>query len=143
MRRQDQRNVTVKVQRADSTWRDLGVFDRKSGGQTDSEETKHRPGGMGPEESLGGFVTMENVVVSRVPRPNVDTGDLLGFLRARVGKAQAQVTEQFLDADGNPIGNPQVFGGILKRVTTPEHDSSSSDKAWLELEVSTHSTVGG
>jgi hypothetical protein len=49
MSRLDQYNVTVSL---DGT--PLGTFDKMTGGEIDSEETKYKPGGMAPQVSLGG-----------------------------------------------------------------------------------------
>jgi hypothetical protein len=37
--------------------RDLEVWDKLSGGEVDSDESKYRPGGMAAEISLGGTIT--------------------------------------------------------------------------------------
>lgn len=117
---------------------DLGTFDKFSGGDGDSEETKYPPGGMGPEESLGGRQTRENFTVGRRYKLERDH-PIFAWLDSRRGKATIVAARQPLDTDGNPYGKPTIFTGNLKKVTGPEHDSTSSEVAKLELEV----TPGG
>lgn len=138
--RQDQFNVTVTVKWNNET-KDLGTFDKMTGGGVDSEETKYRPGNMGAEVPLGGYKTVENIVLSRLYDLSRDQADL-GWLLSAVGKGTAEVKKQFLDVDGNPKGKAIVYGsGRLKRVTPPEVDSESTDAALIELEISTGSSV--
>jgi hypothetical protein len=131
MAREDQRRVTVSVDGVGS----LGVFDSKTGGNADSEETKYRPGGMATEISLGGPQTMENVTVGRLFDLFRDLPVLPQLFAAR-GKASVTITDQPLDADGNAFGKPVVYHGKLKAVQMPDHDSNSNDAAKLELECS-------
>lgn len=130
MSRLDQYSVTVTLDGSP-----LGVFDKMTGGEIDSEETKYKPGAMAPQVSLGGSVTVNNVMVSRLFRLNRDPA-LLPALKSRVGKGTVRVSKQSLDVDGNPFGTPLVYTGILKQLTFPEPDSESSSAALLALEVS-------
>jgi hypothetical protein len=126
--RQDNFSVTASVD-GDP----LGVFDTFSGGETDSDDTKHRAGAMGPEEALGGPPSVGNITISRLFKTGRDV-PIAPKLRPKVGRGTAVITKQLLDKDGNAFGAPEVFRGILKRVQSPEHDSNSSDGAMLELE---------
>lgn len=115
-------------------------FDNFSGGDTDSDETKYRPGGMGAEVSLGGAVSTANITLARnfaLGRDDV----LLPKLRAAAGRAGASVTLQPLDADRNAFGTPETFRGVLQRVQGPQHDSTSTDAATMELEINPGGTV--
>jgi hypothetical protein len=115
-------------------------FDTFAGGDTDSDESKYRPGGMAPEVSLGGATSTANVTVSRnysLGRDDV----LMPRLRAAAGRAATSITLQPLDADRNAFGTPEVFRGVLQRVQGPQHDSTSTDAAMLELEVNMSGTV--
>lgn len=120
-----------------------GVFDKQTGGEVDSEETKYKPGGMGPSIALGGSVTVGNVVVSRFydyQRDNALCKHLMGV----AGKAQMSVTKSPMDPDGNVYSDPGsalVYTGILKRVTPPEPDSEGTGAAMLELEMSSAGLV--
>jgi hypothetical protein len=131
MGRQDQYSVTFICD-----GRAFGVYDSLSGGAVTAEETKHRPGGMGRQESYGGPASTENVTFSRVFKRGRDT-ELLHFLMSRVGKGRCTVNRQPLDSDGNAFGDPLVYTGILNGVTPGEVDSNSSDPDMYELEVST------
>jgi hypothetical protein len=135
MSRQDQYAVSLAVD-----GKDLGVWDKFSGGEVDSEELKYRPGGMAPQVSLGGYRNVGNITVSRLFDQSRDLGQS-GWLINRVGKGDVTVAKQSLDVDGNPFGKPVVYTGKLKRVTLPEVDSESSDPALVELEISSAGTV--
>lgn len=129
---QDVTNKTIRVMM------DLGTFDKRSGGQKDSESNIYYPGGMADPVSLGGRATTDNIVVSRLYRIVRDHVQLSQKLLAGVGKADMEVYQYPLDLDGNldPNIKPIVWVGTLKRTTLPEHDSSSSgDPAMIELEM--------
>lgn len=134
--RQDQYSVSVSIDGDD-----YGVWDKMSGGGVDSTEQKYNPGGMAPEVTLGGKVTVDNVKVSRLydlQRDHTTVKTIIG----RVGKGRVVVKKQPLDVDGNPFGNPLVYQGTLKTCTPPEVDSESNNAALVELEVSTAAGVG-
>lgn len=138
MSREDQYDVTVAVTRnigGVSVTKALGTFDKMSGGEVDSEESKYRPGGMVEQISLGGYVNVGNVTVERLydlvrDYPNV------GWILNGVGNADVVVTKQSLDVDGNPYGRPLIYKGKLKTWTPPDHDSMSADPALFQFEVS-------
>lgn len=138
MSRQDQYAVTVNVD-----GRDFGIWDKLSGGEIDSSETKYKPGNMGPAVSLGGSVEVGNVTVSVLYRLAVfqSSADQIHWLIGRVGKGQVTVNRQPLDTDGNAYGKALVYRGTLKTVTPPEIDSESSDAALLEMEITPAGTV--
>lgn len=117
-----------------------GVWDKLTGGEVDSEETKYRPGGMGPHVSLGGSVEVGNLTISRLYILNRDH-DNIHWMISRAGKGKVVVNRQPLDADGNAYGRPLVYTGTLKTVTPPEVDSESSDAALLECEITPAGTV--
>jgi hypothetical protein len=119
----------------------LGVFDTMKGGEVDSDEQKYRPGGMADPVSLGGAVTMGNVTVSRLYVLERDHATIHQLLSV-VGKAGITVSKQPLDTNRVPYGRPLVYTGKIKTVTPPEHDSTSSDPAMLEIEFVPSGTVG-
>lgn len=135
MSRQDQFNVTVTVD-----GRALGTFDKKEGGEVDSEELKYRPGAMGPQQSLGGFQNVGNVTVSRLFDLTRDLTNV-PFLSHRAGKAPMVIVVQHLDVDGNPFGKPYSYIGTMKQYTLPDHDSESSDPALFQIEMSSAQLV--
>jgi hypothetical protein len=126
--REDTWLVTLRVDDVD-----FGVWDRKTGGNADSEEAKYTPGGMATEVSLGGRQTTENITLSR----EFDWGrDLpsMGYLLNRRGRGSISIGQQALDIDGNARGNPVTATGTLKAVQMPDHDSSGNDPALVEIE---------
>ena len=114
---------------------DTGIWDKMSGGELDSDETKYNPGGMAPPVSLGGRKTTGNVTVSRLYRLVRDHDHVKNWL-SYVGRASVTVSKQPMDIEGNVYGNPVVYNGILKRLTLPEVDSESSNAGLVEIEVS-------
>ena len=133
--RSDQYNVTAVVD-----GKDLGTFDKFSGGEVDSEETRYRPGAMGSPIALGGAVTVGNVTISRLYDLAREQG-IIHWLIGRAGKGAVVINKQPLDVDGNAYGRPLVYTGMLKQINPPEHDSESSDAALLELEMVPTGTV--
>lgn len=133
--RKDQWNTTVKVD-----GRNMGTFDVKTGGETDTDELTYKPGGMAPTISLGGMVTVAGVVVSRLYQLGRDH-QTIHWLLSRVGVGQCVVNQQALDPDGNAYGTGLTVKGVLKRVTLPEVDSNSTDAAVIELEITPSGAV--
>src|SRR5215831_13401885 len=127
--RVDQYDITVTCD-----GRNLGTWDKLTGGEIDSEETTFKPGGMGNRISLGGSVNVGNVVVSRLYDLQ-KVHAVVHWLLPRVGKGSVTVKKQPLDVDGNPWGRALVYTGKLKQVTPPEVDSEASDAALLALEM--------
>jgi hypothetical protein len=136
MSRQDQYRVVVTIDDENT-----GVWDKVSGFETDSSETKYKPGGLAPEVPLGGSVSVSNGTVSRLYDLQRDHQSVKRWL-GKVGKADVIVNKQPLDIDGNIFGDPLVYTGKLKMVSPPEVDSESSDAALLEIEVSSAAIVG-
>jgi hypothetical protein len=118
----------------------LGVFDKKTGGEVDSEEYKYNPGGMAEPVSLGGRRNNGNVTVQRLYRLVRDHANLTQKLFNGAGKASMIIAQGVLDTDGNSFGRPITYRGTLKRVLVPEVDSEGSDAALLELEMTVEGT---
>lgn len=116
------------------------VFDKKTGGELDSDDTKYYPGAMGAPISLGGRVTVGNVTLQRLYLHERDHGNINEWL-SQVGKGRVKVTQQPHDIDGTPFGKLITYSGVLKRVLVPEVDSEASGAALLEIEVSPDGTV--
>jgi hypothetical protein len=136
MSRQDQYNVTVSV-----AGTNLGTFDKMTGGEFDSEETKYKPGAMAPQISLGGSKTISNIVVTRLYELERDH-PLVPWLLAQTGKAECVISKQPLDINEHPFGSPIVYQGKLKKVTPPPADSeATTTPAVIELEISTSGLV--
>lgn len=111
----------------------LGVWDKWSGGEIDSDETKYNPGGMAPPVSLGGRRTTGNVTISRLYRLARDHNHLQRLIDG-AGKSKAVLTRQPLDIQGNVYGKAVSYNAKLKRVTPPDLDSEQSGAALIELE---------
>lgn len=120
--------------------RNLGVFRGRTGGAGDSEETKMRLGGMGPQVSLGGPQTMENVTVTKEFDLDGIANDVPWLMAGR-GRLSASVVVQPLDEDGNAHGRRVTWTGKLKQVTYPDHDAEGNDPAEIELEIATDGTL--
>jgi len=133
--RVDQYDITVAVD-----GRDLGTWDKLTGGEIDSDDTTYRPGGMAPRVSLGGAQSVGNVTVS-VLYDLQAIHPLVHWLISRVGKGIVAIKKTPLDADGNAAGRPLTYSGRLKQVHPPEVDSEASDAGLLELEMTPSGTV--
>ena len=113
--------------------RNLGYFDQKTGGGTDSNSTTYRAAG-GRKISLGGSQNPENVTLQRyydVPRDH----PLIGWLHALAGIGEATITEVPTDVAYVPNGSALTYVGTLKRVGGVDVDSTSDDERKLELEI--------
>lgn len=128
--RQDQERVEVRVDDID-----CGVFQTFSGGGSAADDTKNRPGGMGPEESLGGPVSRDAFTVGRLYKLERDH-NLFKILDAKTGFGRVVVKRLKLNRDRSPFGDPITYTGTLIKVTPPDHDSNASDRAEFTLEVS-------
>lgn len=135
--REDTASIRVYIQHIGQTaFVNTGVWDKRSGGEVDSEETVYYPGEMADRISLGGRVTPGNNTLSRLFRGERDQ-DNLGKWFADVGKAAVRIVEQPLDINGSAYGRPIVWNGTLKRVTSPPRDSEGTGAAMVEIEVTT------
>src|SRR5215831_14962811 len=103
--RKDQYDVRVKVDGVP-----LGTWDVLTGGETDSDELTYKPGGMAPAVSLGGTVTVGQVIVSRLYKLARDHVRV-HWLLARVGTAQVVITKQPLDQNKDAFGKPITYKG--------------------------------
>jgi hypothetical protein len=110
----------------------LGVFDTKSGGETTAEPTKRRSGGMGAQKSYAALPDHGDVTISRDYELERDH-ELMRRLRPRVGRARANISEQPLDENGAPWGDPITHIGRLTGLSPSELDSDSSDAQMFEL----------
>lgn len=132
--RQDQWSNTVTIDGVP-----MGVWDTMEGGESDSEETKYKPGGMQAEISLGGSRSIGNITLSRLLAK--EDWDFMRDMMNQTGRVRCTVSRQPLDADGNPWGRPLTYRGVLKAVMPGETDSNSSDALTWEIEISTEGSV--
>lgn len=138
--RQDTWSVEVRVEDIDAPGRpmvNLGIWDKKDGGEVDSEEYKYNPGAMASSVSLGGKKVVGNVTVSRLYRLLRDHATVHRMLMRGAGRAKMEVYATPMQVDGTieQGTQPIVYKGTLKRCTPPTIDSESSDPALLELEM--------
>jgi hypothetical protein len=135
--REDTASIQLRIQvPGNSSYTDYGIWDKRSGGELDSEETTYYPGAMADRISLGGRVVPGNNTLQRLFKGDRDQKQLATLYHC-VGKAKVTVTEQPLDIDGNAYGHPIVWSGILKKVASPNRDSESNNAALIEIEIST------
>lgn len=134
--RQDTQRVTLQIRSPETgNLINFGVFDKKSGGVVDSDIYKFKPGGMADEVDLGGSPTVEDITIERLYRHERDHDELQRLLNW-AGRAKCTVSQHVMDVDGNVHGAPIVWVGRLKTVAPPDHDSESTDPAFLRLVVS-------
>lgn len=100
-------------------------FSMRSGGEFDSSTVQSYPGGMLPARVRPGQKTVGDLTLSK----DFEFGDagIMSVLATKVGKGGATCTSQPLDADGHAYGRGFVWTGLLKGLTTPEHDATSPD----------------
>jgi len=112
---------------------DIGVFDQKEGGEIDSDDSVFRPGGMHAAYSLGGPVTVTNLILRRNYRKQRDHEKSRYYILA-VGRYGAKITGQPLDHAGHAFGTPFIYLGKVKRVAFPTADGNSGEASMLEIE---------
>lgn len=110
-----------------------GIWDKKTGGDSDSETTTYYPGGMKDQDDLGGRSTVGNITLQR-NYDRIDDHARIQRLLNRQGKATVTISQRPMDQDGNEYGKSIHWNGRLKRVLPPDVDSESSTAALLEIE---------
>lgn len=126
--REDQARLTVTVDGVS-----LGVCHAKDGGDTEADSNPFKPGGMAPQVNLGGPAKVSDIKLT-LPWTEALHAQRQ-WLRSRVGKGAVGITEQVLDADGNPFGAVDQRTGILNGVSEPPYDAKSGDPRLIELTV--------
>jgi hypothetical protein len=114
----------------------FGIWDKKTGGEIDSDDNKYYPGGMQPPLVIGGRRTTGNVTLQRIYDRIDDHGKINTLLAAAGRGGKVDIGQRPLDQDGNGSYKAITYTGILKRVQVPEVDSESSTAAMVEIEVS-------
>jgi hypothetical protein len=113
----------------------FGVWDKKTGGEVDSEDNKYYPGAMAQQVSLGGRKTTGNVTIQRL-YDRIDDHDRINTLLAASGRGTVTLSQRPMTPDGVEYGRPIVYQGKLKKTQPPDVDSESSTAALVELELS-------
>lgn len=111
----------------------LGPWESKTGGDSDSNTVQWQLAGMAGQVSLGGDPITANVVLSRLE--DAEILQHAKWLRSRAGKGAATITEQILDDEGFPLGDPTVYQGVLKRAKGSDRNSNSNTAAEFECEI--------
>jgi len=132
--RQDTWNIGVNIEDAQGVMQSWGLWDKKTGGELDSDSTTYYPGGMRAQIDLGGRKTAGNLTLQKLYDIVYDH-ERIGQLLERVGRAKVNVHQRPLDIDGNPAVKAVNWNGRLKRVSLPDVDSESSTAALVEIEV--------
>lgn len=136
--RQDQASCTLTVNGRELPF----VFNKRDGGEVDSETSKSFPGGGRRQKAHGAPATVEDVTLAGEMVPDRDHGEIQ-WLKSLVGSEPvAGVVENALDANGAAYRVLNTWTGILKRVNTGTYDANSSDMREFELEVTTDGEVG-
>lgn len=112
----------------------LGIWDKKTGGDLDSDSTSYYPGDMGEQQDLGGRKTASNVILQRL-YDRFDDHDKINTLYAAAGKGTVTVSQRPLDDNDNEYGKAITWNGRLKRVLAPDVDSESGSAALIEVEI--------
>lgn len=118
----------------------FGIWDKKTGGDLDSDEVTYYPGGMVDRIALGGRVLPANITLSRIYDGVEDHARINTMLNA-VGKGSCKVTQNPLDVNGNRYGKKVTWSGILKKVLVPNVDSETTAAAMIELEITVFGAV--
>ncbi len=115
--------------------KDTGIWDKKTGGESDSSELKYQPGGMVPPLSLGGQRQIGNLTLQR-EYDRVDDHDKINAFLNATGSGKCVVTQRPLDFEGNPYGRSVIWNGTLKKVQVPDVDSEGgTTAAMIEVEI--------
>ena len=110
------------------------VWDKKTGGDVDSDEVVYYPGGMVGRIALGGRVTYTNITLQRIYDGIVDHQAAQVMLDG-VGKAVVEVNQRPMDINGHAYGTTLTWVGKLKRVRIPDVDSEGTAAALFEVEI--------
>jgi hypothetical protein len=111
----------------------LGIFEDRKGGDSDSASVVVNRGGMGVREAAGGKQEPENITISRVRDDLARSYEK--ELRAGVGRLRIQITEQALDDEGAEVPNDKTtWSGRIKKVGTTDRTEEGNAIEMLEIE---------
>lgn len=132
---QSQSRITVTLDGVN-----LGVWDTRTGGATDTNSVQYFMGGGGPRRSLGGQQQVDNVVCQVLNTPFIQAQTK--WIVSRCGKGTLTVTDQPLDAENNAYGDPYVWSGRLKRCLPPESNNANNAAKLVEIEAEVDGSMG-
>lgn len=136
--RQDQASCALTVNGRELPF----VFNKRDGGEVDSETSETFPGGGRKKRAHGAPAEVENVTLTAEIQPDRDHDDIQ-WMKSLIGtEPEAGVVENALDSNGAAYKVLNTWTGILKRVNSGNYDANSSDPRELEVEVATHGEVG-
>jgi len=116
--------------------KDYGKFDSFSGGKGTTSTVRYREGGEAEKKPIGGTKDREPITLSRRYKSERDHPIFKELDRLR-GTNGWSLLRHPLDGDGNVIGEPVPYSGVLEAVTPPDSDSNSDGEvAMLTLEFS-------
>lgn len=132
--RVDNAYITVSITDKDGVL-NLGRWDGRSGGESDSAATTYARAGVGGRTALGGRQEVANVMVKR--ELDAEMQAVIGRLRKGAGKAAMQVTEQACDNEEvvDPTAPLLTWRGVLKKVHETDRDAETNAAEVLELEM--------
>lgn len=135
--RQDNVRITAEVDGVG----DLGTFEDRAGGASDSAAVTYQLGGMGGRVALGGAKEVTNVTIKRIYDDKART--YVSKLRGLTGRGRMTIKEVPLDDEGVAIDTAmEVFRGILKSVHVADRKSDAAAAAEIDLEMVVDGPVG-
>lgn len=114
----------------------LGIWDKATGGEVDSTETKYRPGAGAEEITIGGAKTTGNLTIERLCNRDLD-GVAIARWMALAGRARCTASIVYLTPNYDASSAPAlVYSGQIKKVTPPNPDSTAQGPALVQIEIS-------
>lgn len=115
--------------------KNYGAFDVHEGGAVTAEVIRHRSGGSLNEETIGTPPTVEPITLRRLYKNARDQAAKRELQKLVGATGQAVIGLQDTDERMQPFGSPDKRTGTIASVKGPDRDSTSNDKAWLEIVV--------
>ena len=111
---------------------DSTSWDKFTGGGNVAETQQHTPGGMGPSFAVGGIVKRNQITLERAWDDSLIGvyGDLDGAVNS-----PCTIGVQPLKSASQTIGKQRTYTGILREVSPPDTDASSSNVSMLQIVI--------
>lgn len=120
---------------------DLGVFDSHTPPEIGSETGTYRPGGAREAIATRGLRSVGTTTVAKAISGREEY-ERYKRIQARAGRAEMTVTEQPLDANGDPYGQATIYTGILNQVVISEYSSEGTDNRTVTLTMQPNGEIG-
>lgn len=118
-----------------------GYFATKSGGDVTAATSDVYNGGQKYPTKLAGKPVTANVMCDRPYDPLLHSS-LVKQLRPQTGRLRTTISIQPIDADEQPIGDPEVFpDALLVKVSSPPVDAASSKEGRFGLEFAVQASA--